>query len=37
MTPQFINDVLRGRREISENLAKGLGFIRVINYVKAAR
>ena len=37
MTPQFINDVLKGRREMSENLAKGLGYIRVINYIKVVR
>lgn len=36
MTPQFINDVLNGRRDMSENLAKGLGYIRIINYVKVA-
>jgi plasmid maintenance system antidote protein VapI len=37
VTPQFINDVLRGRRDMSENLAKGLGYIKVINYVKVVR
>ncbi len=25
-TPQFINDVLKGRREFTENLANALGF-----------
>lgn len=26
MPPQFINDVIRGRRDISTNLANALGF-----------
>jgi plasmid maintenance system antidote protein VapI len=37
MSPQFINDVLKGRREMSENLARSLGYIRVVNYVKVVR
>jgi plasmid maintenance system antidote protein VapI len=37
MTPQFINDVLKGRRGMTEELAKRLGYIRVVNYIKIAR
>ena len=37
MTPQFICDVLKGRRDMTENLARELGYIRVINYVQVTR
>jgi DNA-binding transcriptional regulator YdaS (Cro superfamily) len=32
-TPSFINDVLQGRREMTEALASKLGFKRVITFV----
>lgn len=32
-TPQFINDVLKGRREMTEALAGKLGFKRVVSFV----
>lgn len=32
-TPQFINDVLQGRREMTEALASKLGYKRVVSYV----
>ena len=32
-TPQFINDVLRGRREMTEALASKLGYKRIVSYV----
>jgi plasmid maintenance system antidote protein VapI len=37
VTPQFICDVLKGRREISETLAKRLGYKRVTQYVPTGR
>ncbi len=33
-TPQFINDVLNGRRGMTDNLADSLGFRRVTFFVK---
>ena len=32
-TPSFINDVLKGRREMTEALAAKLGFKRVVTFV----
>jgi plasmid maintenance system antidote protein VapI len=32
-TPSFINDVLQGRREMTEALAAKLGFKRVVSFV----
>lgn len=36
-TPQFINDVLRGRREITDNLAAQMGYERVTRFVRQAQ
>lgn len=30
ITPQHISDLMRGRRDISENIAKQLGYTRMI-------
>ena len=32
ITPQFLNDVLRGRRDVSENLAMALGYRRCVYF-----
>jgi len=37
MTPQFINDVIKGRREVSENLARGLGYAKVVSFIKLVK
>jgi len=34
VTPQYICDILKGRREISEALAIRLGYKRVTQYVR---
>lgn len=34
-TPQFIGDVLHGRRNITENLGKALGYHKVTRWVKS--
>jgi len=31
-SPAFINDVLHGRREVSENLARILGYQRIVSF-----
>lgn len=36
-TPSFINDVLQGRREMTEALAAKLGYKRVVTYVPKGR
>jgi plasmid maintenance system antidote protein VapI len=36
-TPSFINDVLHGRREMTEALAAKLGFKRVVTFVPRER
>lgn len=36
-TPSFINDVLQGRREMTEALASKLGYKRVVSYVPKGR
>ncbi len=36
-SPQFINDVLQGRREMTETLAARLGFKRVVTFVPKGR
>lgn len=36
-TPSFINDVLQGRREMTEALAVKLGFKRVVTFVPKGR
>jgi plasmid maintenance system antidote protein VapI len=36
-TPSFINDVLQGRREMTEALAAKLGFKRVVTYVPRSK
>lgn len=33
-TPQFINDVLNGRRKITDNLAAKMGYQRVTRFVR---
>jgi len=33
-SPQFINDVLRGRRDISNDLAEKLGFTRAVVFFR---
>ena len=37
ITPQFLNDVLKGRREISERVARGLGYTRKIVFEKVTK
>ena len=32
VSPQYINDIIRDRRDISEGIAKKLGFIKEIRY-----
>lgn len=34
-SPQYISDVLKGRREPSEELARAIGFKRIFLYVRA--
>lgn len=34
VSPQYLNDILQGRREISADFAKKLGFKRVITFVR---
>ena len=34
ISPQYLSDVLKGRREISAQLASKLGYERVITFVK---
>jgi plasmid maintenance system antidote protein VapI len=36
-TPSFINDVLQGRREMTEALASKLGFKRVVTFMPKGR
>ena len=36
-TPSFINDVLQGRREMTDQLARKLGFKRVVTWVPLKR
>lgn len=36
-TPSFINDVLQGRREMTESLAAKLGYKRVVTYVSKGK
>lgn len=36
-TPQFINDVVRGRREVSAELAKSLGYERKVYFVRIGK
>ena len=31
-TPQFILDVVKGRRGVTENLAKAMGYIRIVEF-----
>lgn len=32
MSPQFVCDVLKGRREITERMANALGFVRRVSF-----
>jgi Helix-turn-helix len=34
ITPQHVNDILHGRREISERVASALGYQRVVTYIE---
>jgi DNA-binding transcriptional regulator YdaS (Cro superfamily) len=31
-SPQYVNDVLRGRRDVSEAMANALGFVREVRF-----
>lgn len=33
-TPQFLSDILSGRRAITERLAASLGYRRIVEYIK---
>ena len=37
VTPQFLNDVLRGRREISYRLAEAMGFRRLVLFERISK
>jgi len=34
ISPQYLSDILKGRREISTEIARRLGFERVVTYVR---
>lgn len=35
VSPQFLSDVIRGRRNVTENLARALGYTRIIEFEKS--
>lgn len=32
ITPQYLSDILKGRRDISERVANALGFVKVVTF-----
>lgn len=34
ISPQYLSDILKGRREVSESVAEKLGFERVVTFVR---